>query len=280
MAKRRGRSEGSIFKRANGQWAASISLGYDAEGRRKRRTIYGKTKKDVQQKLSRLQHAALTGALVEPTKLTVGEYMERWLEDAARPAIRRSTYIRYDSIIKNHITPHVGHLKLAQLNPGQVQSLYRLLEKKGASPRTRPRHPPPRPRPGHEVGLRRPQRLPGRGQAPGPQASDEVPGRGAGKQVLGGREAGPPLRHVRAGARDRHAPRRAARSALGGCQLADEHAIGAANASRLVRPPRVLRAEDQQRPPPHHAAAVRSQSTARPPRAHARRRLPPRARLL
>jgi hypothetical protein len=49
--KRRGRGEGSISQRADGVWEGSISLGYDAVGKRRRITVYGGTKKDVQNKL-------------------------------------------------------------------------------------------------------------------------------------------------------------------------------------------------------------------------------------
>ena len=45
--KRRGRGEGSIFQRADGRWTATITVGYDGNGKRKRRTVYGKTKHGI-----------------------------------------------------------------------------------------------------------------------------------------------------------------------------------------------------------------------------------------
>lgn len=44
---RRGRAEGSVFRRKDGSWSAEASMGYDAAGKRKRRTVYGKTKAEV-----------------------------------------------------------------------------------------------------------------------------------------------------------------------------------------------------------------------------------------
>ena len=53
--KRRGNGEGSIYQRGDGKWCDSIVVGHDANGRMKRRTVYGKNKRDVQEKLTRLQ---------------------------------------------------------------------------------------------------------------------------------------------------------------------------------------------------------------------------------
>ena len=61
--KRRGNGEGSNYQRANSRWEAVISIGYGADGKRKRRTVYGWTKKEVQDKLTKLQSNKLNGTL-------------------------------------------------------------------------------------------------------------------------------------------------------------------------------------------------------------------------
>src|SRR5258706_8843725 len=48
---RRGRGEGGIYRRSDGTWCGSVSLGYDANGKRKRRVVYGDTKQEAQEKL-------------------------------------------------------------------------------------------------------------------------------------------------------------------------------------------------------------------------------------
>ncbi|MCC7085164.1 MAG: site-specific integrase [Pirellulales bacterium] len=132
--KRRGNGEGSIYQRsADGRWIAMISTGYDATGKRRRRAIYGWTKKEVQDKLSRLQTAKLDGTLSEPTKQTVAAFLTRWLEDAARPTIKETTYVNYKAIIKNHIAPRIGGIALQKLTPANVQWLYGELERDGRS---------------------------------------------------------------------------------------------------------------------------------------------------
>ena len=44
---RRGNNEGSIFQRKDGRWVATVTLGYDDNGKRVRKTLYGKTRTDV-----------------------------------------------------------------------------------------------------------------------------------------------------------------------------------------------------------------------------------------
>lgn len=131
--KARGRGEGSIYQRADGYWVASISTGYGGDGTRRRRTIYGKTKQQVQDKLSRLQVGKLDGTLGDAGKTTLAAYLERWLEDVARPTIRHTTFVNYERMVKSKINPRVGGVGLSKLNPAQVQGLYATLEREGAS---------------------------------------------------------------------------------------------------------------------------------------------------
>src|SRR5438309_2249121 len=60
---RRGRGEGSIYQRNDGLWAGCLNLGYDLEGKRKKRVIYGKTRLEVHEKLVQLQSQSLTGTI-------------------------------------------------------------------------------------------------------------------------------------------------------------------------------------------------------------------------
>src|SRR6476619_6373117 len=101
--RRRGYGEGSIHQRPDGTWRATISAGYDAAGKRKRRDVYGKTKREVQEELGKLQNAKAHGTLTKPTRLTVGQFMQQWLDDVARITVRATTLHNYKGIVKNHI---------------------------------------------------------------------------------------------------------------------------------------------------------------------------------
>ncbi len=130
--KRRGNGEGSIFQRSNGRWEAVITVGYNGQGKRVRRTVYGWTKKEVQDKLTELQSKKLDGSLAETGKLTVGEFLDRWLA-TTKSAIRATTYTSYEGTIRLHINPLIGGLPLQKLTPAHVQGLYTELERLGRS---------------------------------------------------------------------------------------------------------------------------------------------------
>ena len=119
--RRRGNGERSIFQRADGRWTATITIGYDAAGKRK--TVYGKTKREAQEKLTRLQNQKLDNTLSDTAKLRVAKYLDRWLCDSAQLTVAETTYERYAGIVKNHIKPHIGGVKLEKLMPAHVQAI-------------------------------------------------------------------------------------------------------------------------------------------------------------
>jgi integrase len=124
MAKkgRRGNGEGSIYKRGDGRWVAELDLGYD-EGQRKRRTLYGKTRADAANKLRAAQADHDRGVLLRTTRLTVGEFLNDWLE-AVKPNVRQRTWMRYEQYLRLHAIPKLGHLKLTALSGRHLQHLY------------------------------------------------------------------------------------------------------------------------------------------------------------
>src|ERR1700675_844869 len=100
--KRRGWSEGSVYQRADGKWVGGVSLGYKGNGRRKRRFVYAATKKDAQTKLRKLQTSADAGTLSDAGRLTVGEYITRWLANHARSSVRPTTFQVYEWLARKH----------------------------------------------------------------------------------------------------------------------------------------------------------------------------------
>lgn len=137
MAKRRGRGEGSIFQRADGLWVGSVQVGY-AGGRRHRKVIYGKTRKEVQGKMLQVLRGQEEQTLARaPERLTVGAFLARWLDTGASQRVRPTTLESYREIIRLHVEPHIGRVKLAKLTPEDVRAMLKALEDTGASPRRR-----------------------------------------------------------------------------------------------------------------------------------------------
>lgn len=121
MAKKRGQNEGGIYQRANGTWEARVSLGYDALGKRIRKSVYGPTRADVRAKMERAQRQARTGVRVE-NRTSTREYLALWLENSARPKVRPTTFRGYARYVKLHLAPALGRTRLDRLTPQQVQA--------------------------------------------------------------------------------------------------------------------------------------------------------------
>lgn len=117
--KRRGSGEGSIYRRKDGRWAASISLG----GRR-RKTFYGKTRQEVQEAMKQALYEQQRGTLVTGKQTKLADYLNQWLEESKKPLIKPLTYIRYRGALDRHLLPALGHLSVAALTPQHVQRLY------------------------------------------------------------------------------------------------------------------------------------------------------------
>jgi integrase len=133
VRKRRGRSEGSIFERDDGRWSAEVSLGYDGNGKRKRKTVYGRTKGEVLEKLDRLKSEARVGQLPEAATMTVGQLLDQWLA-AKRTKDAPHTFEERERSVNVHLRQRVGGLKLAKVNALHVEGLYAELHRAEVGP--------------------------------------------------------------------------------------------------------------------------------------------------
>ncbi len=108
---------------------------HTAEGR-KRRTVYGKTRKEVAGKLAKALSDRENGLVFDARRLTVGEYLGHWLEDSVRDTVRQRTWERYEQLVRVHIKPALGRIKLKALTPAHVRGLYREKLDDGLASRT------------------------------------------------------------------------------------------------------------------------------------------------
>ncbi len=131
---KRGNGEGSIFQRADGRWAAQVDLGY-RDGKRRRKTVYGGSRRAVAEKLKREQRAAESSLTVSPERLTLATFLTDWLKQV-RPKVRHSTFSSYELQVRKHIAPELGSIKLMRLRPDHLQSLYSAKASEGLSPRS------------------------------------------------------------------------------------------------------------------------------------------------
>ena len=131
---KRGNGEGSITRRKGGGWCAQYTV-YTSEGR-KRRTLYGKSRQEVAAKLSKALADREGGLTFDAGNRTVGEYLARWLSHSVRDTVRQKTYERYESIVRVHLSPALGTIRLKALTPDHVRGLYREKLDSGLAPRS------------------------------------------------------------------------------------------------------------------------------------------------
>ena len=130
MSKRRGRGEGSIHQRPDGRWCALLDLGI-VNGKRKRKYIYGATRKEVVEKLKAAQAAQATGADLAVERITVAQFLDRWIADVVSKRNKARTVDGYKQIIKDHLKPHLGRHQLDKLRPEHVQAMLNTLAAEG-----------------------------------------------------------------------------------------------------------------------------------------------------
>jgi integrase len=124
---------GHIRRRGKSSWELKWELPRDrATGKRATRTknIRG-TKKDAEAALREILHSLDRGTYLEPSKITVAEFLVRWLDDVARPRVEASTYEFYSSMVRTRLIPALGSIRLVDLHPMRIQQWYAILLESG-----------------------------------------------------------------------------------------------------------------------------------------------------
>src|SRR5829696_2692337 len=120
-----------ITKRKDGRYMARYTV-HTPDGP-KRKVIYDRKYKEVEKQLNEAR-----GITYDAGNITVGEYLTEWVSDSdsARDTVRQRTYERYESIVRVHLAPALGRVKLKALTPAHVRGLYREKLDSGLSPRS------------------------------------------------------------------------------------------------------------------------------------------------
>ena len=133
--KRRGNHEGSIYKRADGRWVASITLGYESL-KRTRKSFYGKSRAAVAKQLSNAISDHQKGLPVTTEQMTVALYLKRWLRDVIGPSdLKDRTKHDYADMVRLHLEPELGGIQLIKLAPLDIRAMLNRKRKAGLGPR-------------------------------------------------------------------------------------------------------------------------------------------------
>ncbi len=124
MAKRNAHGAGSIRKRSDGLWEARYQVGINPKtGAPIRKSVYGRTQKEVREKLTAATAAIDAGDYLEPSKMPVAEWVETWLANYTAN-LKPLTLDQYRRNLHNHIVPALGRVQLCQLTTDQIQAVY------------------------------------------------------------------------------------------------------------------------------------------------------------
>lgn len=135
MAKR-GQNEGSIRKRKDGTWEARVTIGISADGKQQRKSLYGKTRQEVHNKMTDLLNNLQKGIITNPTEITLAEWLDFYMLEYKKQYVKPTTYNNYTVKVKNHIKPAIGHYKLKALRQDIIQKFVNSLSGKGLAPST------------------------------------------------------------------------------------------------------------------------------------------------
>ena len=122
-----------IHRRAPGTWEVVLELDRDARtGKRVRRTFTVRgTKRDAEREAANQLGAVARGTYVDPSKETVGQFLERWLRDYVEPSLALRTRLRYRDVVEYDLLPHLGNIPLQRLRPTHILAAEQVLRTSG-----------------------------------------------------------------------------------------------------------------------------------------------------
>ena len=133
MAKRRPSGDGMVRKREDGRWEGRIVVGHKENGEPIFHYISAKTQKALLEKLHRSMEEYDGAELTEQSRITLGEWLDIWLEECAALSVRPSTLKGYRGYVEKNIKPYLGDKQICKVTTADVQSLYRKLQKEGGA---------------------------------------------------------------------------------------------------------------------------------------------------
>ena len=131
MAKRRPSGDGMVRKREDGRWEGRIVVGHKKNGTPIFQHAYAHTQKELTEKLHQNIERYQDVELTEDSRMTLGEWLDRWLTDYKENTVRPGTFAGYRSCIENYIKPQLGDKQVSLVTAQDVQKLYRKLKENG-----------------------------------------------------------------------------------------------------------------------------------------------------
>ena len=129
--KRRPQGDGTIRKRSDGRWEARIIIGHKNDGTPMYKSAFAKTQKSALKELHQLIDLYRDVDLSEECRMTLGEWMDKWLDEYMLFTLRESSINGYRNLIEHQIKPHIGDKRLASLTTADMQKFYNRIKRQG-----------------------------------------------------------------------------------------------------------------------------------------------------
>lgn len=126
---------GGFVYRDGKRWRAGFTVGYDGQGRQKRRTVSGRTKAEALSRRNALLAEILAGR-GQGENITVEGWLTHWLDTIICQTVRPLTLRNYKTTVRRHLIPAIGAYRLEELGPEEVRELHAFVRATGVSERT------------------------------------------------------------------------------------------------------------------------------------------------
>lgn len=131
MAKRRPAGDGMVRKRDDGRWEGRIVIGHRENGEPLFRHVYAKTQKTLLDKLHQNIECYRDVELTEDSRMTLGQWLDRWLTEYKAGTVRPGTLEGYRRYIEYYIKPQLGDKQISLISQQDIQRMYRRLKTEG-----------------------------------------------------------------------------------------------------------------------------------------------------
>ena len=131
MAKRRPAGDGMVRRRDDGRWEGRIVIGHRENGEPLFRHVYAKTQKALLDKLHQNIECYRDVELTEDSRMTLGQWLDRWLTEYKAGTVRPGTLEGYRRYIEYYIKPQLGDKQISLISQQDIQRMYRRLKTEG-----------------------------------------------------------------------------------------------------------------------------------------------------
>ena len=129
--KRRPQGDGTIRKRPDGRWEGRIIIGHKIDGTPMYKSVFGKTQKATLKMLHQMIDTYRDVDLTEDSRMTLGEWLDKWLDEYMIFTVRESTLYGYRCMTNNQVKRFIGDKQLSSLTTADIQKFYNKIKKQG-----------------------------------------------------------------------------------------------------------------------------------------------------